>query len=66
MRYKTNFIGKQYGGYLVVASAGINKHHQQLVKCRLLNGSHKTLRASNLYRIKETKDDSSGNLQESS
>jgi hypothetical protein len=62
MRYKTNFIGKQYGDYLVVSSAGVNRHHQQLVKVRFSSGEHKTIRASNLYRIKE-RNESPRNLQ---
>lgn len=63
MRKQTNFIGQRFGDYLVVAPAGVNRHHQQLVKCRLPSGQHKTIRASNLYHIKE-RNESTRNLQE--
>lgn len=57
MRNKTNFIGKRYGKYLVIESVGVNKHRQQLVKCRLPSGFHKTIRANNLYRIKRNENE---------
>lgn len=50
MRKKAELVGQIFGKYLVVASEGINKHGQQMFKCRMLDGQHKTVKLSNLYR----------------
>lgn len=50
MRNRTNVIGRRFGNLVVVASVGVNKHRQQVLKCKRDEGGHKTINLSNLYR----------------